>query len=119
MRTLLTLSIALFATAASAQTYMGNLSSNPYLPKAPAQPAGTFTNPYGNSYTSPKLYDRAGNFRGNVNANPYDPNSIANPYGTYGSRYSPKSINNPYGVGSPYGLESPNNPYSSGLIIIK
>ena len=31
-----------FTSVASAQTYLGNLSANPYLPKAPPQPANTF-----------------------------------------------------------------------------
>ena len=42
--------------SASAQNrYLGNLTVNPYLPPAPIQPAGTFTNPYGNSSNSPQL----------------------------------------------------------------
>jgi hypothetical protein len=116
------ISLALVATAigpnASAQTYLGNLSANPYLPKAPPQPPNTFNNPYGSSADSPKLYDSQGNFRGNVNANKYDPDSVANPYGRYGSQYSPDSINNPYGAGSRYNQDSPNNPHGSGLTII-
>jgi len=106
------------STNATAQTYLGNLTANPYLPKAPPQPANTFNNPYGGSHDSPKLYDSQGNFRGNLNANRYDPNSVANPYGQYGSRYSPDSINNPYGAGSRYNQDSPNNPYGNGLRII-
>jgi hypothetical protein len=39
-------------TNATAQTYLGNLSANPYLPKAPPQPANTFNNPYDNSSNS-------------------------------------------------------------------
>jgi hypothetical protein len=79
---------------------------------------GTFTNPYGMSTTSPKLYDNEGNFHGNVNNNPYDPDSVANPYGRYGSRYSSDSVNNPYGqYGSPYSPQSPNNPYGQGMRI--
>ena len=74
--------------AASAQNrYLGNLTVNPYLPPAPIQPAGTFTNPYGNSSNSPQLFNSQGQFMGNVNANKYDPNSIANPYGAYGNKY--------------------------------
>lgn len=109
--------VGIMSTSVYADRYLGNLSSNPYLPPAPSQPAGTFTNPYGTSANSPKLYDSRGNFRGNVNSNPYDPNSISNPYGRYGSKYSSDSINNPYGAGSPYGADSPNNPYSSGMRI--
>jgi hypothetical protein len=56
-------------TAASAQ-YLGNPTANPYLPPAPPQPSGTFTNPYGNSFNSPKLYDSRGQFRGNVKSQP-------------------------------------------------
>ena len=59
-------------TNATAQTYLGNLSANPYLPKAPPQPANTFNNPYGNSSNSPQLFNSQGEFRGNLNANPYD-----------------------------------------------
>jgi hypothetical protein len=44
--------------SASAQNrYLGNLTVNPYLPPAPIQPAGTFTNPYGNSSNSPQLFN--------------------------------------------------------------
>jgi hypothetical protein len=103
------------AVAANAQ-YLGNATVNPFLPPAPPRLPGTFTNPYGNSFTSPKLYDSQGNFHGDVNANPYDPDSITNPYGRYGSRYSPDSVNNPYGqFGSRYAPQSPNNPYGTGL----
>lgn len=105
-------------TSVSAQTYLGNLTANPYLPKAPPQPANTFNNPYGGSQDSPKLYDSQGNFRGNLNSNKYDPDSVANPYGRYGSKYSNDSINNPYGAGSRYNQDSPNNPYGNGLTII-
>ena len=106
------------STNATAQTYLGNLTANPYLPKAPPQPANTFNNPYGGSHDSPKLYDSQGTFRGNLNSNKYDPDSVANPYGRYGSQYSPDSINNPYGAGSRYNQDSPNNPYGNGLTII-
>ena len=105
-------------TNATAQTYLGNLRANPYLPKAPPQPANTFNNPYGNSSNSPQLFNSQGQFRGNLNANPYDANSVANPYGRYGSQYSTDSINNPYGAGSRYNQNSPNNPYGNGMKII-
>jgi hypothetical protein len=85
------------------------------LPPAPPQPPGTFSNPYGNSFNSPKLYDGQGQYRGNLNTNPYDPSSVANPYGRYGSPYSPDSINNPYGAGSRYRQDSPSNPYGTGM----
>jgi hypothetical protein len=109
--------VAYVALSASAQSYLGNLTANPYLPQAPAQPSGTFNNPYGNSSNSPQLYNSQGQFRGNLNSNQYDPNSVANPYGRYGSQYSPDSINNPYGAGSKYRSDSPNNPYGTGLKI--
>jgi hypothetical protein len=109
--------MALASTAAA--QYLGNYTANPYLPPAPPQPRGTFSNPYGSDATSPKLYDSQGRFHGNLNANPYDPNSVANPYGQYGSRYSPNSINNPYGAGSPYAQDSPNNPYGTGMRIYR
>jgi len=41
--------------------------------------------------------------------------STSNEYGQYGSEYSDKNINNPYGVGNPYRSDSPANPYSEGL----
>jgi hypothetical protein len=104
--------------SASAQNrYLGNLTVNPYLPPATIQPAGTFTNPYGNSSNSPQLFNSQGQFMGNVNTNKYDPNSIANPYGAYGNKYSPTSINNPYGAGNPYYPDSPTNPYGKGMSI--
>jgi len=106
---------AMTHASASAQ-YLGNYTANPYVgPPALPQPPGTYNNPYGNSYNSPKLYDSQGGYHGNLNANPYDPNSVANPYGQYGSQYSPDSINNPYGAGSPYRQDSPNNPYGTGM----
>jgi hypothetical protein len=80
---------ALNATAAA--QYLGNYTANPYLPPAPPQPPGTFSNPYGTTFNSPKLFDNRGVYHGNLNANRYDPNSIANPYGPYGSPYSPKT----------------------------
>jgi hypothetical protein len=40
--------------AAHAQ-YMGNYTANPFLPPAPPQPPGTFTNPYGTSFNSPSF----------------------------------------------------------------
>lgn len=119
--TLLSLSFALFglcaADAAFAQSnYLGNWTRNPYLPAAPPQLPGTFSNPYGGDAGSPKLYDNEGNFHGNLNSNPYDPNGVSNPYGRYGSPYSPDSVNNPYGqFGSQYSPQSPNNPYGTGM----
>jgi hypothetical protein len=106
------------ATNATAQTYLGNLSANPYLPKAPPQPANTFNNPYGNSSNSPQLFNSQGQFRGNLNSNQFDPNSVANPFGQYGSRFSPDSINNTFGAGNPFNQDSPNNPFGNGLTII-
>jgi hypothetical protein len=115
MRTL-TLAIVLVLAGFSAQAqYLGNYTANPSLPPAMPQLPGTFSNPYGNSFNSPKMYDSQGGYHGNLNANPYDPNSVANPYGQYGSQYSPNSINNPYGAGSPYRPDSPFNPYGTGM----
>ncbi len=98
----MTVLVITFTTNATSQTYLGNLSANPFLPKAPPQPAITFNNPYGNSSNSPQLFNSQGQFRGNLNSNQFDPNSVANPFGQYGSRFSPDSINNPYGAGSRY-----------------
>lgn len=117
MRLMILVAATLIASlgAASAQ-YYGNYSANPYLPPAPGQPRGTFTNPFGTDANSPRLYGQDGSFRGNLNANRYDPSSVANPYGQYGSRYSPGSVTNPYGrYGSPYSLDSATNPYGTGL----
>lgn len=128
------------ASIAGAQTYLGNLSSNPYATQATGNPYGAgnpyATNsvnnpygPYGNPYSNrsatnpyataaPRLYDSQGNYRGRLSSNPYDPDSISNPYGRYGNPYSSDSINNPYGAGNPYSSDSPNNAYGQGLIII-
>jgi hypothetical protein len=46
-----------------------------------------------------------------------DPESISNPFGRYGSRFSPDSINNPYGAGNRFDINSPTNPYGQGLSI--
>ena len=99
--------------------YIGNYSANPYAPKAEPQPRGTFTNPYGDSSNSPRLYDSQDQFRGNLNTNRSDPDSVANPYGRYGSRYSDDSINNRTGAGSRYNDDSPNNRYGDGLRIYR
>lgn len=104
--------------SASAQ-YIGNYTSNPFMPPAPPQPPGLFSNPYGTSSNSPRLYDSQGQYRGNFNSNRYYPNSVANPYGRYGSPYSSDSINNPFGAGSPYRQDSPHNPYGQGLRIYR
>lgn len=108
----------LMGTGANAQ-YIGNLTNNRFLPPAPPQPSGTFTNRFGNDSNSPRLFNNQGQFRGNLNSNRYDPNSVANPYGRYGNKYSPDSINNPYGAGSRYRQDSPNNPYGTGLRIYR
>jgi hypothetical protein len=113
-RLVLAATILIYCTAAHAQ-YLGSYTANPTLPPAVPQPPGTFNNPYGTDFNSPKLYDSQGVYHGNVNANRYDPNSIANPYGQYGSRYSPDSVNNPYGAGSRYAPDSPANPYGNGM----
>ena len=53
-------------------------------------------------------------YLGRLSDNPYEADSIANPYGRYGSRHSPDSINNPYGVANPYNPDSPRNAYGRG-----
>src|SRR5258707_1960156 len=117
---LLAIAFTAAMSAGAAAQYIGNYTANPYV-GAPAipQPPGTFVNPYGSSFNSPKLYDSQGAYRGNLNANPYDPNSVANPYGQYGSPYSPNSINNPYGAGSPYRQDSPFNPYGQRIRVYR
>jgi hypothetical protein len=111
--------LVLASVSAAAAQYLGTLTANPSLAPAAPQPPGTFSNPYGNSSNSPKLYDSQGQFRGNLNSNSYDPDSVANPYGRYGSRYSNDSINNPYGAGSPYRQDSPNNQYGTGMRVYR
>ena len=112
------LSMAICGTATA--QYLGNYTANPYLPPAPPQPPGTFSNPYGTTFNSPKLFDNQGGYHGNLNANRFDPNSVANPFGPYGSPYSPNSITNPYGAyGSPYSPQSPSNPYGTGMRVYR
>jgi hypothetical protein len=129
------------AQKATPQTYLGNLSKNPYAPDSVSNPYGqhgsqygakSVRNPhsaYGSPYSpksatnpyatqAPRLYDTQGNYRGKLSANRYDPESVSNPYGRYGSKYSPESVNNPYGAGSPYKADSPKNPYGTGWKII-
>lgn len=61
---------------ASAQQYLGRLSSNPYATDSTSNPYGRY-------------------------GSPYSPDSINNPYGRYGSPYSPYSVNNPYATHTP------------------
>jgi|SRR5690606_30012739 hypothetical protein len=133
--------VALAVTSgASAQTYLGQFSSNRYDPLSTSNRFGTYgsqyssfsvNNAYGqygsryspysatNPYAAhpPRLLDSSGNFRGTLSTNRYDPNSISNPYGIYGSRYSPFSVNNPYGAGNRFSIDSPMNPFGSGWSI--
>lgn len=137
---IITAGLLIVASAAGAQTYLGNLSANPYATQSTSNPYGagnpydtnSISNPYGpygNPYSNqsatnpyatdaPRLYDSQGNYRGRLSSNPYDPDSVSNPYGRYGNPYSADSINNPYGAGNPYNSSSPTNPYGQGLIII-
>ncbi len=110
--------LTLIATSASAQ-YLGNLSINPTMPPALPQLPGTFDNPFGTTQTSPHLYDSQGRYHGNLNANQFDPNSVANPFGRYGSQFSPDSINNLFGAGSPFAKDSPTNPFGEGMSIVR
>jgi hypothetical protein len=131
--------MALLATTAVADEYIGNYSANKYNANSTSNPNGagspynanSINNPngtYGSPYSSksatnpyatdaPKMYDKQGNYRGKLSSNPYDAESTSNPYGRYGSPYSSESINNPYGAGSRYRSDSPNNPYGQGLEI--
>jgi hypothetical protein len=61
------LSVAICGPAAA--QYLGNHTANQYLPPAP-QPPATFSNPYGTTYSSPRLFDSQGGYHGNLNANP-------------------------------------------------
>ena len=135
-----TLGLALTASAAMADEYLGKLSANQYDADSTSNPYGQYGSElspdsinnrlgrYGSEYSNespnnpyatnpPKLYDRDGNYRGKLSSNPHDPESTSNPYGRYGSEYSPDSINNPYGAGSELRDDSPNNPYGEGLSI--
>jgi len=52
-------------------------------------------------------------YLGDLNSNKYDTNSLSNPYGA-GSPYKPNSPNNSYGkYGSAYGNKSAKNPYAT------
>lgn len=142
MKTLMILAVSaiFFATAVSADKYLGKLSENKYDPDSTSNPYGRYgseqspdsvNNPYGrygseysndspanpNATNPPKLYDSQGNYRGKLSSNPYDPDSVSNPYGRYGSEYSPDSINNKYGAGSEYRQDSPNNEFGEGWTI--
>jgi len=62
--------------------YLRNYIANPYLPPAPPQSPGTFSDPFGTSFDSPpKLFESKGGHHGNLNTNPYDPNVVADPFG--------------------------------------
>ena len=74
----LILVVALTIVSFSARAeYLGQLSSNPYLPDSTSNPYGR----YGSRYS---------------------PDSINNPYGRYGSPYSNESVNNPYATNPPH-----------------
>ena len=66
---------------------------------------------------APRLYDQQGNYCGKLSTNPYDPDSTSNPFSRCGSPFSHDSINNLYGAGSQYRLDSPTNPYGRDLRI--
>ena len=63
---LMAIAFVMALSAGAEAQYLGNYTANPYV-GAPAmpQPPGTFTNPYGTSSNSPKLYDSHGGFHGN------------------------------------------------------
>lgn len=62
---------------------------------------------------SDKVEPSRRNYLGNYSANKFNANSTSNKFGA-GSRYSPKSINNPYGqYGSKYSPNSATNPYAT------
>ena len=109
------LAIFSISPALAQSRYLGNFTINPYIYLAAPQLSSILDNPYGNSSNSLQIYDNQGQYRGNLNSNSLDPNSVANPYGRYGSKYSPDSINNPYGAGNRYRQDSPNNPYGTGM----
>jgi len=132
----LALAVVLTSRSGVTQTYLGNLSANPYAPGSAAGPSRRFdpnsiTNPQGRygsplsphsatnplATEAPTLRDSRGTYRGKLSANPYDADSVSNPYGRYGSRYSPDSINNPTGAGNRFAPDSPHNPFGRGLEI--
>ena len=102
------------APAAAAQTYLGQLSANPYNPDSIANPYGAGSpykadgvnnryGVYGSPYSPksatnphatqpPKLYDAQGNYRGELSANRYAPDSISNFYGRYEDTKSIQSV---------------------------
>lgn len=139
--------LPILCSSASAQVcdngvFLGQLSSNPYLPNSTSNKFGSYGNPYsatsienpygqyGSPYSAtsvanpyataaPKIIAYDGQYLGRLSGNPYDPDSVSNPYGKYGSPYSPTSINNPYSqYGSPYSPMSPNNPYATKAPIL-
>ena len=132
----LLIALAVLAAAPVSAGELGNLSANPYGADSTANPYGAGSHyradgihnpnsPAGSAYgnrsaknphatDAPVLRDGQGRYRGRLSANPYAADSTANPYGRYGSKYSPDSINNPYGAGSRYRSDSPNNPYGDG-----
>lgn len=112
---LLAIILFTFSMFATAQTYQGQLTVNPFSTNSVTNPSSTFYDPFINqSFNAPRLYNSQGEYRGKLSDNQYDLDSISNRYGRYGSKYSLESINNPYGAGSQYKLDSPNNPYGSG-----
>lgn len=99
----------LVAVPALAQQYPSNVTNAiPAMPRIEPIPRVTTAN------EGPAIIDTDGTYRGRLSTNPYARDSIANPYGRYGSEYSPDSINNVYGPGNPYRLDSPNNTLGTG-----
>lgn len=92
----------------SQPAYSNSSAFNRFSPSSPA-------NRFGHGMS---LYDSKGNYRGQWSANQFDPNSTSNKFGKYGSKFSPDSINNRFGAGSPFSNDSPNNPHGQGLKII-
>ncbi len=139
-RALAIFAVLILSQSAAAQTYLGNLSTNPSDLDSVSNPYGagsrnglnSINNIYGkygspssnrsvrNPYATkaPKLYDQNGNYRGRLSSNRRDPDSISNPYGRYGNPSSPDSIHNPLGAGNPSRIDSPTNPYGRGWKII-
>lgn len=58
-------------------------------------------------------------YRGRLSNNPFGQDSTSNPFGRYGSRFSPDSINNPFGAGNPFSPDSPRNPFGAGIPIFQ
>ena len=117
--------MAIPAVSAAEWNYLGNTSSNKFMPNSinnkfgagnPFNPNsinnkfGKYGNPFSNKSATnpfatnpPVLFDSQGNYKGKYSKNPFLPDSTSNPFGRYGNPSSGDSINNQFGAGNPFG----------------